>query len=155
MTESSDRSPASGFWNFAWEYAEAAKKVVGEPELKHAAYYLICHSIELTLKAFLRTKGWEIDALRILGHNGHDLDAALSAAEGVGLREFYQIENGSRLVLGIYNIAYMSKDFEYTFLLPELPELTSPRHMTMLLDVAVNLLETTHGFILKSHGGDR
>jgi hypothetical protein len=81
MTELSDRSPALGLWNFAWEYAEAAKKVVGEPELKHVAYYLICHSIELALKAFLRAKGKEMDDLKKLGHN---LEATLREAERLG-----------------------------------------------------------------------
>jgi hypothetical protein len=152
MTETFDRSPALGFWKFAWEYTEAAKKVVGESELKHVAYYLICHSIELTLKAFLRAKGEEIEDLKKLGH---DLEAALREAERLGLGELCPIESSSRLILMLRNIPHEDKGFEYVFLLPELPELTSRRHMEVIFDVAKDLLEKTHAFILKYHDDNK
>lgn len=73
-------------------------------------YYLICHSIELALKAFLFTAGYKKKDRRKLNH---DLVKALNAAEGNGLSEYFQITHTERESVEKANKLYPKKEFEY------------------------------------------
>jgi hypothetical protein len=145
MTEHIDQTPALGLWNYAWEYAEAARQVAGEPELRNVAYFLICHSIELALKAFLRTKGWEARQLKTLGHN---LEAALKEAERVGLKEVCPFEWNFECCLRLLNVQYEAKDFEYIRVAPTLHSFTFQQVMNLVLVGTEDLLSNIHPLIL-------
>lgn len=72
--------------------------------------YLIGHSIELSLKAFLFTVGFKrVDRRRL----NHDLDAALAAAEHHGLANYLDINADDRDQLKRVNRLYSKKEFEY------------------------------------------
>lgn len=147
MEELLDRYPAWGLHDFAWQYAEAAKKIACEPGLSDVAFFLTCHSIELALKAFLRAKGWEIDDLRRFGRNGHDLPLALQAAEKAGLDEFLSIKRKFRICLMVLNESYAVKDFEYICICQALDSTKKLRHLKVLLDGGVELLASTRAFV--------
>lgn len=73
-------------------------------------YYLICHSIELALKAYLFTAGYKKKDRKKLNH---DLVKALSAAESHGLAEHFQITHKERVSVEKANRLYPKKEFEY------------------------------------------
>ncbi|MDO8827253.1 hypothetical protein [Methylophaga sp.] len=73
-------------------------------------YYLICHSIELALKAYLFTAGYKKKDRKKLNH---DLVEALIAAEKNGLSEYFQITLKERESVEKANALYPKKEFEY------------------------------------------
>lgn len=73
-------------------------------------YYLICHSIELALKAFLFTAGYKKKDRKKLNH---DLVKALSAAEDSGLSQYFEITQQERESIEKANKLYPKKEFEY------------------------------------------
>lgn len=73
-------------------------------------YYLICHSIELALKAFLFTAGYKKKDRKRLNH---DLVKALNAAEENGLAEYFRITDKERESIEKANKLYPKKEFEY------------------------------------------
>jgi HEPN domain-containing protein len=76
--------------------------------------FLYCRSIELSLKAFLLTKGVTVSKLRDRKKGiGHDLEAALREAESRGLSDFIEIRGESREELRKANDYYLAKGLEY------------------------------------------
>jgi len=67
-TYQKDRTNSMGLWTYAKSYLDAANTVASSADrglIPTPAYYLVCHSIELILKAFLRGSGAELEELRI------------------------------------------------------------------------------------------
>ncbi len=76
-----------GHWlrNYAADFLAAAEAFQApEHRFSPVRYYLICHSIELSLKAFLVTAGYKKKDRKRLNH---DVVKALEAAEGNGLAQ--------------------------------------------------------------------
>ena len=73
-------------------------------------HYLICHSIELSLKSFLFTVGFKKADRKRLNHN---LEAALDSAERHGLGGYVAVTAHSRNQLQKANRLYSQKEFEY------------------------------------------
>lgn len=69
------RTTATGLWRFADEYRLAAETVQAASGDKFSApaMYLIAHSVELGLKAFLRSRGATLGDLMDAGHSLQDL----------------------------------------------------------------------------------
>jgi len=113
MTEAARTTPA-GLWRYGKEFSEAAHLVHREalPLLSAPAYYLLGHSIELLLKAFLLGRGVPLKELKSK-RLGHDLDVLFRRAIDHQLgREIhlYQVDRG---VIHELNIEYSWKRFEY------------------------------------------
>ena len=72
--------------------------------------YLVCHSIELSLKAFLFSVGFKRDDRKKLNHN---LGKALAAAEERGLGKHLEMSSNDRGALEKANRLYVKKEFEY------------------------------------------
>jgi hypothetical protein len=147
VTTRIDRTPSSGLWSFANEYYRAALlvQVRGESVLAYTTvhYYLVCHSIELVLKAFLRAKGYWIQNLR--DQFGHDLELALTEARKQGLGEFCSVSDEFVEHLRRANFYYRLKDFEYIVAgVMHLPSLD------VLLTGTGVLVEGTKGFCLEN-----
>jgi len=91
------------------EFLEAAKILQETPPVRvgywSATYYLLGHSAELMLKAFLYKHGQTISDLRKLNH---DLEILASRAREAGLPEKVQLDQILRLAG-----AYKEKSFEY------------------------------------------
>ena len=55
------RTTSAGLWTLGEAYFQTAEYIPeGKRQLSSPCYYLISHSIELTLKAFLRAKGIDV-----------------------------------------------------------------------------------------------
>lgn len=102
-----------GYWlrHYAGDFLAAAKDF--KPPVNRFSpvpYYLICHSIELSLKSFLFTAGFKKADRRRLNH---DLEKALRAAENNGLSTHIQLTADERGLLHKANRLYPKKEFEY------------------------------------------
>jgi hypothetical protein len=91
------------------EFLEAARVLQATPPIRvkysAAVYYLLGHSVELMLKAFLYKRGVPVGALRKLNH---DLRAIVANARESGLPEAIRLEHVLQLA-----DAYKDKSFEY------------------------------------------
>jgi len=124
--------------------------VAPNPQLRTVAFYLVCHSIELSLKAFLRAKGWAMGDLSDREQFGHNLDNALRQAEQAGLDEFFQTHKDFRDFLRVFHISYENKHYEYPLVFEPLDSLRSQRVLTVLLDGAESLLAQTKRSVLRT-----
>lgn len=115
--EQINRTTAFGTWRFAHQYERAARAVdaIAKTDLDVAAprYYLLGHSIELALKAFLLARNVPHEELRSMKLMGHDLEKALARAEGVGLQEFVEFSLEERASIELLNKTYQPKEHEY------------------------------------------
>ena len=75
-------------------------------------YYLVCHSIELSLKAYLLLNGVSKNDIRkkSLGHN---LSNILNKCEELEIQKIVQISNPQKSMLKDLNEWYSRKGFEY------------------------------------------
>ncbi|MDQ6995999.1 MAG: hypothetical protein Q9M82_00880 [Mariprofundus sp.] len=108
-----DRTNSMGLWTYAKEYLDAAKIVASSSDRELAptpAYYLVCHSIELILKAFLRGSGEELEDLKKIGHN---LKRCLNKAEKKGITEYFCFTGIQKQAVSLINDYYSQKEFEY------------------------------------------
>ena len=75
------------------------------------ALYLLGHSIELSLKAFLLHRGLSLENLRL--QVGHDLEEALRRAETHDLSLHVRLTSEQREALSHLNQLYRGKELEY------------------------------------------
>ena len=88
-----------GISNDAREFLDAAELVRREkPVTFTPTYFLVCQSLELSFKAYLRGSGYSDKKLR---HIGHNLDSCVAAAKAAGLD-------------AAINPYYHFKDFQYS-----------------------------------------
>ena len=102
-----------GYWlrHYATDFLSAAKSFkTPENRFSPIPYYLICHSIELSLKSFLFTVGFKKKERRKLNH---DLEKILKVAEENGLNAHLIINANERDALEKANKLYLKKEFEY------------------------------------------
>lgn len=96
-------------FSLSGEFLEAARVLQATPPVhigySSATYYLLGHSAELMLKAFLYKHGQTINELRKLNH---DLEKLASRARVAGLPEKVALEQVLHLAA-----AYKEKSFEY------------------------------------------
>ena len=102
-----------GYWfrHYATDFLAAAQAFEApKNRFSPVRYYLICHSIELSLKSFLLTVGFKKDNLQNLNH---DLNKALKKAVDKGLSTHLEITSNDREALKKANKLYSIKEFEY------------------------------------------
>ena len=68
-----ERTTSFGLLRYANEYQRASVVVKEQDNASVVPYMLLAHSLELALKAYLRTRGATLDELRLLGHSLPDL----------------------------------------------------------------------------------
>jgi hypothetical protein len=101
-----------GISNDAREFLDAAYLVRRDKPVWFApTYFLVCQSIELPLKAFLRGSGYSDKQLRQLGH---DLDASIAAAQAAGIKSHVSLSEADVAAIGAINAYYHSKDLQYS-----------------------------------------
>ena len=107
-----DRTNSMGLWTYAKSYLDAAKVVAASNQdlPPVPAYYLVCHSIELVLKAFLRGAGKELETLRQIGHN---LIRCIEKAEAEGINTHYRFTLHQKSAVELINDYYHQKELEY------------------------------------------
>ena len=102
-----------GYWlrNYAGDFLKGARDFVPPVDrFSPLPYYLVCHSIELSLKAFLFSAGFNKAARKALNHN---LEKAISAAEANGINAYLQVSAKDRDLIVKANRLYPKKEFEY------------------------------------------
>lgn len=101
------------YWlrHYAGDYLFAARQFTPPTNrFSPVRHYLVCHSIELSLKSFLFTAGLKRADRKKLNH---DLEKALAAAEAHGIGSHVAISNGDREQIVKVNSLYSGKEFEY------------------------------------------
>lgn len=108
-TEGDGSQDDSTLFSLSVEFLEAARVLHATPPVRvgysSATYYLLGHSAELMLKAFLYTQGQPISDLRKINH---DLEKLASRAREAGLSEKVQLNQ-----ILLLAAAYKEKSFEY------------------------------------------
>ncbi|HWU99076.1 MAG TPA: hypothetical protein VN114_11225 [Oxalicibacterium sp.] len=118
MHNDSERTTPLGMARYAYEFLEAAlavdEKIGHRPGYEIVApipaLYLIGHSIELSLKAYLLSNGLGLKQVRILNH---DLHAALRKAKELGLLSHVKFKGEEEGAVEILNDLYSTKQLEY------------------------------------------
>ncbi len=115
------RTSAFGLWRFAKEYLDAALAVQQPAEsiqdsLKQQvsipAYFLVGHSIELALKAFLRAKGVSVHDLRSKVY-GHNLESLVRESRRRKLGIAVRLTKADVAAVLLLNQSYKPKELEY------------------------------------------
>jgi len=75
--------------------------------------YLIAHSMELSLKAYLLYKGVELKELKKFKKYGHNLMKCLKKAKELGLNHIVEIEEIEEGALEVLNNLYCNKELNY------------------------------------------
>ena len=127
-----ERITAHGFWRHGQDFLHAADRVKPVPNSEIGrfrskpsliAYYLLGHSIELSLKSFLFAKGYTVEQLRRQKEFGHDLAALLSECRRRKLGREVKLKRQEIQAITLLSATYKSKKFEYleygTYNLPE------------------------------------
>lgn len=112
------RTTPLGMIRYAHEFMEAAlavdEKMGSKPGFEIVApipaLYLLGHSIELSLKAYLLSQGATLRQVRNLNH---DLHACMRKAKELGLLSHAQFSSPEEGALEILNDLYSTKQLEY------------------------------------------
>jgi len=142
-----NRTNSMGLWTYAHQFIQAARAVANKRScwgMPVPAYYLVCHGIELALKAYLRGAGWSVNDLK--RRIGHDLSRCLDEEEKQGLANYCNLSNDQRAAIHLANIYYYcKKEFEYiTTGYKALPE------FECLMDAAEMLLDKLRTFCFEN-----
>jgi len=105
------RTTSTGLWTLGEEFFLIVNFIPkGKRGLSDPCYYLLSHSIEVTLKAFLRAKGYTVPELIEIGH---DLGDLLRHAELRGICDIVALEERHIDAIKIGNAIYKEKEWEY------------------------------------------
>lgn len=141
------RTSARGLLNYAKEYYTAYELIQKQqPEFTKSfavKYYLLCHSLELTMKAWLKKKGATYKQIKDMGH---DLEKIM-----VVLHDDYDLlfDAASQEMISLVNQHYSKKEFEYA--------LRGSKSVPVITDLAqtVNLLISKAHFDIELDGDPR
>ena len=104
------RTPV-GFHSAGETFLDAAEMLAQDP-ITIVTYYVVCHSIELFLKAFLRGKGISADELAWRKY-GHSLETCLFKARELGLYELVHFSSVLEAQVQWIGSQYEKKELEY------------------------------------------
>jgi hypothetical protein len=126
-----------GFHRYAKEFMSADESFDAGDKFSPVPYYLVCRSIELSLKAFLLLRNVEKDKLK--QKIGHNLNKALRKAKELNIQEFLSIFSEDEENINKANKYYERKGFEYFFVVDavtgykDLPDLEMLRSLSTRL----------------------
>jgi hypothetical protein len=138
--------PTFAFHSYAADFLAAAKSAALPPPpnpylvFAPARPYLVCHALELALKAFLSLKG-EHGVGELANKFQHDLKKLLDEAERLGLRAdvaWWGDEQASQI--GHASVYYSNKVFEYPALGEMLSGYSDMPDTNILIDLAEKLI---------------
>ena len=109
---------SAGYARYAREFMEAAlaaddkigNKAGHEIIAPVSVMYMVGHSIELILKAYLISKDIKENRLRNIGH---DLEKCYKRAKELGLHHHIELSDDDIEVLKVLNVLYKSKQLNY------------------------------------------
>lgn len=110
-----DRTNSMGLWSYANSFYMASCELVESKnqQVIDPIYYLVSHSIELSLKAFLRGNGISLEDLKNYNKIGHDLEKMLAKSMALGLETYIELTESDHLVINMINHYYKNKELEY------------------------------------------
>ncbi len=112
---------AFGLWRYAEQYLSAALEIqqsagsIAEriaQNISIPAYFLVGHSVELSLKAFLRAKGMSVNELASKGY-GHNLESLLRESKRRKLGVAVRLKKADVDAILLLNQSYKPKELEY------------------------------------------
>jgi hypothetical protein len=112
--EEAARTTSFGMLRYAQQYFDGGVATYGLTKHRPSsvALFLMGHSIELALKAFLLAKNVPLSDLRSRDF-GHNLEALLAEARLRGIGDVVEITQIDAGVIHLLNIEYSTKRFEY------------------------------------------
>jgi hypothetical protein len=103
------------FWRYGVEYFESYKILkTHKPNMMNLTsvkFYLLGHSLECLLKAYLVSLGYSPDKLK--NEYGHNLELLIAVSLINGLKNKLNISAEEIKIIKLLNIYYCSKQFEY------------------------------------------
>lgn len=109
--EIEERTTPMGLWRYSYEYYKGytiiKKAEPSELSLVPVKFFLLCHSIELAFKAYLKHKGYTVKQLKNFRHNLEQLMDELNSKHEINLSP-----NFVKVILDA-NVYYNSKQYEY------------------------------------------
>ena len=99
------------FLGYSKDFYSAYISYNSKDSFSPATYYLICRSIELSMKAYLLTEGVNRDQLK--NSLGHDLEKILKKSKKLGLLSIVSITDEECIHIAKANRWYIRKGFEY------------------------------------------
>jgi hypothetical protein len=114
ILDASARMAPIGLQLYAADFLSAAKAAPPPdiPPFAPARTYLVCHALELALKAFLSLKGRSLKRLAGVKFR-HDLESLLTKAEQNGLPTLVTLEEHHKFQIRRASSYYADKVFEY------------------------------------------
>ncbi len=108
-----DRKPVLGFWRYARTFLVSAETLHQETpdHLYPVDYYLVCHSLELSLKAYLSTRSFTLEYLK--DKNGHDLNRLFRESMSLGLQGHVSFSVAHIKAIEVISPIYKGKELEY------------------------------------------
>lgn len=141
IMESVGRMGPLGLWVYAEAYLRAGKAVPAPTvPFEPTRYFLICHSVELGLKAFLSVQGSTMLQLADYAY-GHNLVSILAAAESQGLFSTVPLSTAQLAEITKASEYYVGKVFEYPAVGEAISAYPSLPDLTTLLDAAELLVK--------------
>ncbi len=127
---------------YAESYLSAARALPKPPApFDPVLPYLVCHAIELALKAFLSLRGEAM--VRLAGGSfAHNLDSLLAKAVEVGLAKLVALPEAQRNAIRLATTYYTGKVFEYPAVGEALRAYPQMPPIEVLSDAAESLVES-------------
>ena len=131
-----------GLWVYAERYRDGALRLSATENAEYdpVRHYLVCHAIELALKAFLSLRGMTLLELSE-GAYGHNLDTILASADSKGMAEFVSLTDEHRAEIRDATLYYAGKVFEYPALSEAVVAYKRAPDISILLSAASALIE--------------
>lgn len=108
-----ERMGPLGLYLYAESFLKAASSLpIPTVPFEPVRPYLVCHAIELGLKAFLSLQGDTMLDLAV-GSYGHNLDAILQKAEDKKIKTTIELSNEQCVAIRLASTYYAGKVFEY------------------------------------------
>lgn len=141
-----------GFHRYASEFHRAAKGFEIKDGFSPVPYYLVCRSLELSLKAFLLAKGVSRQKLKQRSL-GHDLEKVLEKAISMGLDKYVSFTPKDKVELEKANKYYATKGFEYFEVVKAATGYRNLPEIVVLIDLARNIIDNLEPVCLKATDG--
>lgn len=137
-----ERMGPLGLHMYAQSFLSAARSLPPPTvPFEPARLYLLCHAIELGLKAFLSLRGATMLTLADAS-NGHNLEAILQKAEKRDLKTTVPFTDGHRAAIRLASIYYAGKVFEYPAVGEAMSSYPSMPPIDIIFDAATVLVES-------------
>jgi|APDOM4702015118_1054815.scaffolds.fasta_scaffold183153_1 hypothetical protein len=125
-------------------FADAAR-LIPTPTAGHdwAKWHLVCHALELGLKAFLTLQGSTLED--VFEAYGHKIDLALSDAMSMGLSAAVPLTAHQRKIIRMLATPHAEKVFEYPSIVFVMTDAHSLPSIDATLEIADTLVQQLYG----------